>query len=88
MLDILQQELVKSMRLCGVTSLDQLKPSMLNTVSLERPTMPVPIPASPYAYRPPPVGVRSPEYPKPEELDAARPVWELVCLVLAIFIGG
>ena len=62
-LQILKEELEQAMRLCGVTKLSELTPAHVNIVGLDRHSQPMPIPASPYAYKPPATGVRSPDYP-------------------------
>ena len=42
--------------------LSELTPAHVNIVGLDRHSQPMPIPASPYAYKPPATGVRSPDY--------------------------
>lgn len=65
MLQILREELEKGMRLCGVTRLSELTPAHVNAIDLERHGgAGTPIPPSPYAYKAPAVGVRSPPFPK------------------------
>jgi L-lactate dehydrogenase (cytochrome) len=72
-LQILKEELEQAMRLCGVKKLSDLTPAHVNIVGLDRHSQQIPIPPSPYAYKAPAVGVRSPEYPDErsrEELEA------------------
>ena len=65
MLQILREELEKGMRLCGVTKLSELTPAHVNAIDLERHGgAGTPIPPSPYVYKAPAVGVRSPPFPK------------------------
>lgn len=65
MLQILREELEMSMRLCGVTKLSDLTPAHVNAMDLERHGgAGTPIPPSPYVYKAPAVGVRSPPFPK------------------------
>ena len=68
-LQILKEELEQAMRLCGVRKLSDLTPAHVNIVGLDRHSQQVPIPPSPYAYKPPAVGVRSPEYPSEKTRD-------------------
>ena len=78
MLQILREELEKGMRLCGVTKLSELTPAHVNAIDLERHGgAGTPIPPSPYVYKAPAVGVRSPPFPKGqktrEELESEMP---------------
>jgi len=57
MLQILKDELVMAMRLCGATKISDLTPALVNTVDLERHTGGFAIPRSPFApprFPPPP----------------------------------
>ena len=68
MLQILKEELVLGMRLCGVTKLEELTPAHVNALDLERHGGAfTPIPPSPYAYSAPQLGVRSPPFPEGEK---------------------
>lgn len=68
MLQILKEELILGMRLCGVRSLDELTPAHVNSMDLERHGGAfTPIPPSPYAYHAPKLGVRSPAFPKKKQ---------------------
>ena len=72
-LQILREELEMGMKLVGVRSLKDLTPAHVNFVDLERHVQQMRIPPSPYAYTPPPVGVRSPAFPAKksrEELES------------------
>eukprot|EP01062_Namystynia_karyoxenos_P072618 TRINITY_DN6892_c0_g1_i1.p1 TRINITY_DN6892_c0_g1~~TRINITY_DN6892_c0_g1_i1.p1 ORF type:complete len:830 (+),score=297.76 TRINITY_DN6892_c0_g1_i1:91-2490(+) len=70
MLDILQEELTKSMQLCGAPDLAALNPRLVNAESLGRHTDLSPIPPSPYVMEPAPKNVRNP--PVPEQLTPAE----------------
>jgi len=67
MLQILRDELERCMKLMGVTSLAQLKPSMLNMEALTKHTESAPIPSSPFVYTSPLKNVRSPAFPDENE---------------------
>ncbi|KAJ9455668.1 Cytochrome b2 [Diplonema papillatum] len=60
MLDILQEELVKSMQLVGAACIEDLNPRMVNTDSLGNHTDVAPLPPSPFARVPAPKNVRTP----------------------------
>ena len=64
MIQILREEIIRSMKLLGVTRLDQLNSSYMNINDLERHITSVPIPPSPYVYKAPITGVRSPSFPQ------------------------
>eukprot|EP01059_Diplonema_ambulator_P008084 TRINITY_DN17600_c0_g2_i1.p1 TRINITY_DN17600_c0_g2~~TRINITY_DN17600_c0_g2_i1.p1 ORF type:complete len:780 (+),score=335.13 TRINITY_DN17600_c0_g2_i1:45-2384(+) len=73
MLDVLYDEFIKAMQLCGAASIKDLKPSMLNIDSLTRHMDVAPIPPSPYAAAPAPKNVRNPKSKEDktvEELEA------------------
>lgn len=72
MLNILREELEKTMRLCGTPTLEELNPRMVNAKALDCHSDSTPIPASPYVYKPPATSVRSPDFPTAGDSAAIR----------------
>merc|ERR1712166_1522147 len=72
MLNILKDELEKTMRLCGTPTLKDLNPRMVNSVSLDRHNDSIPIPSSPYVFKPPATNVRSPEFPTAGDAEGIK----------------